>query len=88
MPTTRPRHQVTETEEIARAIDEAARRWPEEASRARLLARLVAEGHRALLREDEVRRERRRAVVRETAGAGAGWYGPGHLERLREDWPE
>src|ERR1019366_8168817 len=41
VPTTRPRHVITETDEIARAIDDAAKRWPEDRnSRARLLLHL------------------------------------------------
>lgn len=39
VPTTRPRHPVTETDDIAAILDEAARRWPD-ASRAKLI-RLV-----------------------------------------------
>jgi hypothetical protein len=46
MPTTRPRHFVTETDDLAEALDEAARRWPN-LSRAQLLVRLALEGHRA-----------------------------------------
>ncbi len=39
MPTTRPRHPVTETDEIAAILDEASRRWP--GVRRSLLIRLV-----------------------------------------------
>ncbi len=88
MPTTRTRHQITETDEVARALDDAARRWPDETSRARLLARLVAEGHRAIADERTTRAQERARMVRETSGAGAGWYGPGYLAEQREDWPE
>jgi hypothetical protein len=52
MPTTRPRHLITETDQVAKALDDAARRWPEDRhSRARLLLHLVEEGHRALVGE-------------------------------------
>ena len=40
MPTTRPRHPVTETDEIAAVLDEAQRRWPGE-SRQRLIVRVL-----------------------------------------------
>lgn len=43
MPTIRPRYQVTETPEVARALDRAAKRWPGE-PRTRLLVRLVEVG--------------------------------------------
>lgn len=46
VPTTRPRHQVTETDELAAALDEAAVRWPE-LSRGQLITRLALEGQRA-----------------------------------------
>jgi hypothetical protein len=31
MPTARPRHMITETDDITAALDAAARRWPESA---------------------------------------------------------
>jgi len=89
MPTARPRHSVTESDAIARALDDAARRWPEDADkRGKLLLRLVELGHAELAGELEQARERRRRAVEETAGALTGVYRPNELEILREDWPE
>jgi hypothetical protein len=87
MPTTRPRHQVTETPDVAHALDVAARRWPGE-SCSQLLLRLVAAGGDAV--EDAAEREvrRRRRAVRESAGAFSDAFDDGYLERLRQDWPE
>lgn len=85
MPTKRHRLLVTETDEIAAALDEAARRWPD-LSRARLLARLAAEGLRVL--HDEAASERRAAGVRQSAGSMAGGWPPNARERLRDEWPE
>lgn len=88
MPTTRPRHLITETEQLALALDDAARRWPEDrASRAKLLLHLVEEGHLALLDNAAERRRTRLAAVRKTSGALTGMFGPGYLKQLREDWP-
>jgi len=86
MPTTRPRHTLTETDELAAALDAAARRWPED-SRSRLLLRLVEAGEHAISDERERQRARRRAAVQRTHGQFRGLYGPGYLERLRDEWP-
>jgi len=89
MPTARKRHLVTETDELAAALDEAARVWPEDgARRSRLLLRLVGEGHRAITAERERAGQERRAAVRASSGAATGMYGDGYLERLRHDWPD
>lgn len=89
MPTTRPRHTLTETDELAAALNAAARRWPEDAgSRSRLLLRLVEAGERAIGDERERQRTRRRAAVERTHGQFRGLYGPGYLERLRDEWPD
>ena len=88
MPTTRARHVVTETDTIARAIDDAAKRWPDETRRGRLLLRLIEEGHGVVIGSEEQQRIERRAAVKQTRGALTGMYEPGYLERLREDWPE
>jgi len=87
MPTTRPRHMITETDEVAQALDDAARRWPEERNdRRRLLLRLVQEGHRAAVAEREVRAVARREAIDRTRGALTGVYGQGYLDELRDDW--
>lgn len=88
MPTTRPRHTLTETDEIAAALDAAARRWPEDAgSRSRLMLRLIEAGRDAISEDHEVQRARRRAVINRTHGQFSGIYGPGYLDRLRDEWP-
>lgn len=86
MPTRRPRHVVTETDGLTRALDAAAERWPG-LSRPRLLAQLALEGHRALAAHAERRRTARDAAVRRHAGIAAGSYGERYLDDLRADWP-
>jgi len=89
VPTARPRHTITETDEVARALDAAADRWPEDAgARGRLLVRLVEEGHAAIADTREQEIERRRQAVRDTAGILTGVYRPDELQRLREEWPD
>jgi len=53
MPTARPRHQVTETPDVARALDLAAKRWPGE-PRSKLLHQPVEwDGNRCHVRRSE-----------------------------------
>ena len=87
MPTTRPRHQVTETEELAAALDEAAARWPQ-LSRGQLITRLALEGHLATVVRQRRHHSDRLAALQRHSGALTGVYPPGHLEDLRQDWPE
>jgi hypothetical protein len=88
MPTDRPRHSITETEDVARALDDAGRRWPEDrAARGRLLLRLVREGHAAIRGRDEADTADRRDAITRTSGALTGAYDEGYLTTLREDWP-
>lgn len=88
MPTTRPRHLITETDQVARALDDAARRWPaDRGNRAKLLLHLVEEGHRAVVGQQESRASERRDAVARTSGTLTGLYGEGYLSGLREDWP-
>lgn len=86
MPTTRPRHFVTETDVLAAALDSAARRWPE-LSRPQLLVRLALEGHEAAGHAYDERRERRLASIRHHSGVLTGAYGADYLRTLRGDWP-
>lgn len=80
---------ITETAEVARALDDAARRWPEDKQdRRRLLLRLVEEGHRAALEHHDAHVGERRDAVTRTGGALTGLYGAGYLTELRQDWPE
>jgi hypothetical protein len=89
MPTTKPRHLITETDQIARALDDAARRWPEDSSsRSKLIVHLVEQGHQALLDAADESRNARLDAIRRTSGALTGIYGPDYLTTLREDWPE
>ena len=86
MPTTRPRHFVTETDELAAALDEAASRWPG-LSRAQVLVRLALEGHQAAQKAHDARRRRRLEAVRKHSGILAGAYGRDYLQHLRQEWP-
>jgi hypothetical protein len=65
VPTTRPRYTVTDTGEIAEALDLAQRRWPDVRDRRQLLLRLAAVGRETVAAEvgaDERRRRRERQL--------------------------
>lgn len=80
---------ITETDQVARAIDDAARRWPEEGgNRPRLLLRLLEEGHRAVTGERQRRVTAHRDAVAGTSGTLTGMYEAGYLDDLRSEWPE
>lgn len=86
VPTTRPRHVLTETDDLAAALDLAAQRWPG-LSRPQLLVRLALEGHRAAQDAGNTQRRRRLDAVHRHSGAFTGAYGAGYREELRKDWP-
>lgn len=80
---------ITETDTVAHALEDAARRWPcERGNRTELLRRLVAEGHRSVIATREEQVTNRRDAVARTSGALTGAYGPDYLTKLRKDWPE
>lgn len=84
MPTVRPRHPITETAEIAHALEDARRAWPELADEpTALLRQLILAGERSI----EDRLARRRRAIDSTAGSLAGSFNHGYLGDLREDWP-
>lgn len=86
MPTTRPRYQVTETPEVAEALDRAAKKWPGEA-RSKLLLRLVEMGAHTLEHAEHAELAAHRAAVIATAGRYDTAFGPGYLADARGDWP-
>lgn len=77
---------MTETDDLAQALDAAASRWPG-LSRAQILVQLALEGHRAAQQAHDEKRRRRLAALREHSGMLTGAYGPGYLDRLRAEWP-
>ena len=88
MPTLRQRHAITETDDVARAIDMAAEAWPElRDDRAGLLRRIIALGAERLEESGAERTARRLAAIRMHAGALDGVYLDDEAQALREEWP-
>lgn len=89
MPTTLPRYTVTETPEIARALDAAAAEWPElRGDRAALLRRLVEAGRQSVTHKLDEHMAARRQAIRNRAGAATGAYPAEAAETLKTEWPE
>ena len=83
MPTTRPRHTLTETDEIAAALNDAAVAWPElRGDRGALLRKLVEAGRKS------VHGGGVRALLAEASGAATGAYPRGARAELLAEWPE
>lgn len=79
VPTTRPRHPVTETDEIAKILDDAARKWPG-VPRSRLIQRVITDWA-AGGRSPAARSAARKELVGSLPGS-AELYDP------KVDWPE
>ena len=86
MPTARHRYQITETDEVARALDAAERRWPGE-PRSRLIVRLVTESGESLGELNDAETARRLAAVEAFAGTFPGLSNQSLLNELRDEWP-
>jgi hypothetical protein len=88
MPTTNRRHAITETDDIARALEVAAKTWPDLADKpGALLRRLILLGRNTLVHDRATAEDAREQSIDATAGALAGVFGPNYLHELREDWP-
>lgn len=86
MPTDRTRYQITETPEVARALDVAARRWPGE-RRSKLLLRLVHTGANVLEPPCSETTRKRQAAIATSSGKYPEAFDEGYLAELRDDWP-
>jgi hypothetical protein len=87
MPTARKRFQVTETDDVERALDAAALVWPDE-SWSRLLLRVIHAGGEAVLQDPAAVVMSRGAAIERVQGAYGEVFDGDYLARLREDWPE
>ena len=89
MPTLRNRHMITESDALAKAIDDAARLWPEIADeRAELLRRLLDRGIQSVEAEFQEQMESRRKAITEVVGSLPGVWPKNWREEIRAGWPE
>lgn len=80
---------LTETDELAHALDAAAHEWPElRDNRGELLRRIVRVGSEAIERRETERITCRRAAIASSAGSLSGLWPNGWREAMRDEWPE
>lgn len=84
MPTTRPRHQVTETDEIAAAVETGLKEWPE-LSRSDVIRELILKGAEAVHMSAAERILAFELALKELRSLNIH-YPKGYLEDLRQDW--
>lgn len=88
MPTTRPRHMITETDQLSDALVEAAKIWPELADQRALLLRKVLEvGIETIETRATEQTKIRLAKVQKIAGSMDGVWPANWKKELAEDWP-
>lgn len=84
MPTLRPRHTLTETEDLVGALDDAALAWPQlRGDRGALLRKLVEVGRASVHVDGGVH-----ALISGAAGAATGAYPRDARATLLAEWPE
>ncbi|WP_235856913.1 hypothetical protein [Occultella glacieicola] len=86
MPTSRRRHQITETAEVERAIDLALRRWPGQ-SRSRALLKLIDAGAATIDTDLGAKSADRRVRLERMAGTYGPLLSTEALAGLRAEWP-
>ena len=86
MPTARRRYQVTESDDVARALNEAAKEWPNE-PRSRLILRVIRAGGDAVAQRERAIAEAKEAAIARVCGAYSGVFRADYLSHLRDDWP-
>ena len=79
---------ITESDQLARALDHAAKVYPELVNeRAELLRCLIERGIQSLEAEYDESIEARKKAIREVAGSMSGIWPENYLEELRSEWP-
>ena len=87
MPTTLPRHTITETSDIKIWLDDAALTWPDAVSRTDLIKRLMERGHESVTQQQEALVAHRRRAIKAASGSLPGVWPSGWYERYKqEEW--
>jgi hypothetical protein len=79
---------ITESDQLAKALDHAAKVYPELVDeRAELLRCLIERGIQSLEAEYDEAIEARRNAIRGVAGSLSGVWPENYLDELRSEWP-
>lgn len=88
MPTNRPRHMITESDRLAKALDSAQSLWPEiQGDRGALLRRIIDAGVDVIERDRADQDNLRHTLISGLAGSMAGVWPAGWRDELRDEWP-
>jgi hypothetical protein len=79
---------ITESDQLAKALDHAAKVYPELVDeRAELLRCLIERGIQSLEAEYDEAIEARKNAIRGVAGSLSGVWPENYLDELRSEWP-
>lgn len=88
MPTDRPRHMITETDELSQALAHAELLWPElRGQRSRLLRKILEVGAEQLIKRGDQTKIEKLKRIQYLAGSLNGVWPANWREELAEDWP-
>lgn len=89
MPTTRPRHMITESDQLNAALINAAKIWPDlEGKRTLLLRKVLEVGIEGIETQAAEKKKGRLAKVDDIAGSMDGIWPSNWRKELAEDWPK
>lgn len=89
MPTTRPRHMITETDRIASSLEKAASLWPEIAgNRSALLRKVLEVGMESLDTSSSKRSATRLDAISNAAGSLTRVWPDNWRDEARSEWPQ
>jgi hypothetical protein len=80
---------ITETDDLAKALEAAALLWPNERlSRSALLRKVLELGTERVLEQASVARTSRLRAIESQAGSLTGVWPDGWRDELRDEWPK
>lgn len=80
---------ITESDELSRALDYAAKRWPEQnGQRSLLLKKILEEATAELLQQEADKNSERLTHIKRVAGSMSDVWPENWREELANDWPK